>query len=45
MSDSERKRLTIKQAEPGKVRMVMAANTIEDVKLGDKARKNLDDIK
>ena len=32
-------------AEPGKIRMVMAANTIDDVKLGEKARKNLEDIK
>ena len=38
-------RLTIKQAEPGKVRMVMAANTIDDVKLSEKAKRNLEDIK
>ena len=37
--------MTIKRAEPGKVRMCLAANTIDDVKLGEKARKNLEDIK
>lgn len=45
LAGADRCKLTIKQAEPGKVRMILAANTIDDVPLGENARANLESIK
>lgn len=45
LAGPDRCKLTIKQAEPGKVRMILAANTIDDVPLGEHARENLEKVK